>query len=241
MAVINSVNNFRVLQWEKLKSKINRDKQGLFIAEGYHLVLEAYKAKCLKEIISIDDNDMRFDVPAYQVTFGVMEKLSSMATPTRIIGICRQKDAGGYGDNVLLADQIHHPGNLGTVIRSAVAFGVDTVVLGNGVDVYNQKVIQASQGMVFNVNIIKKPLKDFIVELKDRGYQIIGTDVREGTPLHDVKANGKRAVLIGNEGDGVDGELLGMCDIRVNIKINEKCESLNVGVAAGIVLYGLSL
>ena len=238
MAIINSVNNFRVLQWAKLKDKRHRDKQKLFIVEGYHLVTEAHKAGCLKEIISTEKTDS-FNVTTYQVTGDVMERLSSLATPTKIIGICNPKAVTNYQDSILLADQIHHPGNLGTIIRSAVAFDVDTIVINNSVDVYNQKVIQATQGMVFHINIIKSPVRDFLLELKDNGYQIIGTDVKDGVSLKTVTANKKRAVLVGNEGEGVGDELLNLCDIKINISMNEKCESLNVGVATGIVLYGL--
>ncbi|MCL2605220.1 MAG: RNA methyltransferase [Defluviitaleaceae bacterium] len=239
MAVINSVNNFRVKQWEKLKHKTHRDKQKQFIAEGYHLVSEASKAGCLSELITLEKN-APFPVPSHQVTYEVMERLSSMATPAKMLGICTQKREGEYGDVILLADQIHHPGNLGTIIRSAVAFGVDTIVSDNSVDVYNPKVIQSSQGMIFHINIIKKSIKDFLPGLKNQGYQIIGTHVREGIPPREVKPSKKRAVLIGNEGDGVSGGLLDLCDVKVNIKMNDKCESLNVGVAASIILYGLS-
>ncbi|MCL2217821.1 MAG: RNA methyltransferase [Defluviitaleaceae bacterium] len=239
MAVINSLKNFKVTQWCKLKNKADRDKQKLFLAEGFHLVEEAFKANCLKEIITTEKST-RFDVKTHQVTYEVMEKLSSLATPTKIIGICFQQEERGCKNNILLIDQIHHPGNLGTIIRSAAAFDVDTVVLNNCVDTYNQKLIQATQGMIFHLNIIKKPIKDFILELKEQGYQIIGTDVKEGIDLHDFKANDRWAVLVGNESDGVNNELLNMCDIRVSIKMNKKCESLNVGVAVGIILHGLS-
>jgi len=109
------------------------------------------------------------------------------------------------------------------------------------VDVYNQKVVQSSQGMIFHINIIKKPIQDFIPEIKGKGYQIIGTDVKECTSLNAVKPREKRAVLVGNEGEGLSRELLDMCDIRVNIKMNEKCESLNVGVATSIIMYWLNI
>jgi len=227
------------LQWAKLKDKAHRDKQKLFIVEGYHLVSEAHKSNHLREIITTEANKP-FDVPTYQVTYDVMEKLSSLATPTKIIGICHQKEEAAYGDKILLVDQIHHPGNLGTIIRSAVAFNVDTIVINNSVDVYNHKVIQSTQGMVFHINVIKKPIGGFIVELKEQGYQIIGTDVNEGMSLNTVKAKKKRAVLVGNEGEGLSRELLDICDIRVNIEMNERCESLNVGVAASIILYCLN-
>jgi len=239
MSVINSQNNFRVLQWCKLKNKIYRDKHKLFIAEGYHLVAEAYKANCLKEVISTEKNKS-FDIPTFQVTDDVMGKLSSLATPTKIIGVCMQKQPAEYQNNILLVDQIHHPGNLGTIIRNAVAFDVDTIVLNNSVDVYNQKVIQATQGMIFHLNITKAPLKDFILKLAEQDYQIIGTDVKDGLSLNDVKVSKRRAVLVGNEGDGVTDELLSMCNVKVNIEMNEKCESLNVGVATGIILFCLN-
>ena len=238
MPIINSLNNFRVLQWYKLKDKNHRDKQKLFIAEGYHLVSEAYKANCIKEVVTTEKNNS-FDVAAYQVTNDVMKKLSSLATPTKILGICCRKEEVNYHNSILLVDQIHHPGNLGTIIRSAVAFNVDTVVINNSVDIYNQKVIQSTQGMIFHINIIKRPIKDFILELKKQNYQIIGSDVKKGLSLTDFKANEKRAVLVGNESDGLSCELLDMCDIRISINMSEKCESLNVGVATGIILFCL--
>ena len=240
MAIINSQNNFKVIQWHKLKNKAQRDKQDLFIVEGYHLVAEAHKTGCLKELITTEKSS-EFDVTTHQVTFDVMEKLSMQATPTKLLGICNQIKEREYGSRLLLIDQIHHPGNLGTIIRSAVAFGVDTIVLNKSVDVYNQKVIQATQGMVFHINILKRPLDDFVQELKDKKYQIIGTDVREGQSVNTVKPKEKWAVIMGNESDGVGGSLLDMCDINVTIGMNDKCESLNVGVAASIILYSLSI
>jgi len=240
MAIINSQTNFRVLQWVKLKEKFMRDKQKLFIVEGFHLVTEAKKTASLKEVVTTE-NTIKFDVPTYQVTQDVMQKLSSLATPTKILGICHQKEETGYGNNILLVDQIHHPGNLGTIIRSAVAFDVDTIVMSNSVDVYNQKVIQASQGMIFHINVIKKSIEPLIRDLKAQGYQIIGTDVKEAINIKDVQPCEKRAVLVGNEGEGLSQELLSLCDIKVNIEMNKRCESLNVGVATGIVLYALGL
>jgi TrmH family RNA methyltransferase len=236
--VINSVNNFRVLQWCKLKNKTQRDKQKCFIAEGYHSVAEAFKAKCLTETISLEKSPP-FDLPHHQVTYDIMEKLTSMATPAKIAGICRFPQPATYGDRIILVDQVHHPGNLGTIIRSAAAFGVDTIVVNASADVYNPKVVQASQGMLFHVNIIKKHLPPFITELKQSGHQIIGTDVHGGIALHHFQPNHKWAMIVGNEGDGVGEGLLTQCDAKITIPMNEKCESLNVGVAVSIILYTL--
>ena len=239
MSIINSINNFRVQKWSKLKVKQYRDKEKCFIAEGYHNALEAFKSNCLIEVVSTEKN-APFDVPHHTVTYEVMEKLTAMATPPKLLGICRFPKVRAVGDTLLLIDQVHHPGNLGTIIRSAVAFGVDTVVLNASVDAYNTKVVQASQGMIFHINIVKKPLQAFLLELKSMGYQLVGTDVREGIPVQDFRAAQKRAVLIGGEGDGVGDDLHALCDVKVNIPMDARCESLNVGVATSIVLYALA-
>lgn len=236
MKEIDSTTNFRVLQWLKLKDKNRRNEKKQFIVEGYHLVQEAYRAGQLVEVITTE-NKCDFDVPAYKVRYDVMKELTSMATPNKIIGICSQKETGELGDSVLLVDQIHHPGNLGTIIRSAVAFNVDTIVINESVDVYNQKVVQATQGMLFHINIIKSSLDPIVRQLKDKHYQIIGTDVREGVDLDAFVPKKKHAIIVGNEGEGLSTETLDLCDVKINIEMNPKCESLNVGVATSIILY----
>ena len=238
MKRIDSTSNFRVLQWLKLKDKDNRNSKKLFIAEGYHTVSEAYRTNCLNEVITTEDK-IEFDVPTYLVREDVMKKLSSLAAPQRTIGICEQKPMTHFGNSILIVDKINHPGNLGTIIRSAVAFNVDTIVINESVDIYNQKVIQATQGMIFHINIVKASLQEILPELKRKGYQIIGTDVRDGIRLDDFKAKEKHALLVGNEGHGLDDDTLKACDVKICIEMNEKCESLNVGVATGIILHHL--
>jgi len=237
--MINSTTNFRVKQWNKLKLKANRDKEKLFLVEGFHLLNEANKTGLIKEVITTDKNTS-FDVPTHLVNSDVMEFLSQMATPTKIIGICKQNVSQTITDKVLLIDEIHHPGNLGTIIRSAIAFNFHTIIVNNSVDIYNPKLIQATQGMIFHANIQKKLLSDVIPDLKNKNYQIIGTEVHKGEDIRSLKLQEKVAVLMGNEKKGASADLLSLCDVVTNIKMNEKCESLNVGVAAGIVLFCIS-
>ena len=239
MKKIDSTNNFRVLQWIKLKDKAYRRSKKQFIVEGYHTVQEAYKTGCLVEVITTENKNEFRDIETYVVRDDVMKKISSLASPHKVIGICDMKQKSDYGNSILMVDGISHPGNLGTIIRSAVAFNVDTIVVNDSVDVYNQKVIQATQGMIFHINIIKTSLEECIDELKKKKYQIIGTDVREGVKLDDFKAREKHAVLMGSEGDGLTASLLNKCDVKINIEMNPKCESLNVGVATGIILHHL--
>ena len=251
--LINSQTNFRVKQWLKLKDKFNRDKQKRFLVHGYHLVAEAFSAGLIEEVIcTIKPNEAelllsksrmhnanRLDagaVPIYQVTNEVMEKLTVMAVPQKIMGVSKQNAAASINGNVVLVNAVHHPGNLGTIIRNAAAFDVDTIVLESSVDVYNPKVVQAPQGMVFHVNILKCPLGGQINDLKNRGYQIIGTDVKNGKSLKDFLPQKNWGLLLGSESEGLNSTLLNMCDEKIKIDMHKKCESLNVGVAAGIIL-----
>ena len=138
--------------------------------------------------------------------------------------------------NVCLLDNIQDPGNLGTIIRSAVAFDIKTIILSNdSVDLYNDKVIRASEGMLFHINIIRMDLKDAIKELKEKNYTIYGTDVIKGTTLKEIAFDDKTAITIGNEGQGMKEELKKLSDKMIHIPIN--CESLNAGVAASIIFY----
>jgi TrmH family RNA methyltransferase len=92
--------------------------------------------------------------------------------------------------------------------------------------------------MIFNINIVRRNIKEYIYELKDKNYLIVGTDVKEGIDVKKVK-NDKLALIVGTEGNGIDEDLLADCDKLVNIKMNSACESLNVGIAASILMYEL--
>ena len=132
------------------------------------------------------------------------------------------------------------PGNLGTIIRSSLAFNVHDIVLSlNTVDIYTEKVIRSTQGMLFKVNIIRSDLETIIKDLKNKGYLILGTDVNLGVDARDIKSE-KMALVMGNEGQGVSSRIKKMCDKNLYIKMNKDVESLNVGVATSILLYELN-
>ena len=142
--------------------------------------------------------------------------------------------------NVLMLDQVSDPGNLGTIIRSSVAFGIDTIILGRGcVSVYNPKVVRATEGQMFHLNIIERHLEQAIEDLRSEGYKIYATDVEEGETLYKTDFAPKTAIVMGNEGAGVSSEIKSMSDEYLYIEMNETCESLNVGVATSIILYEL--
>ena len=229
---ITSVNNERVKYWAKLKIKKFRDEEKKFLIEGDHLVDIALKKGLVLDLITLDNN-YDFD-NTYTVSEEVMKKISNQVSISRVAAVCKYDYKKDYVGNIIMLDRLQDPGNLGTIIRSAIAFDFKTIILGNGtVDVYNEKTIRASEGMLFNINIVKEDLFESIPKLKKDGYSIIGTDVNSGTNL----TKGKIALIIGNEGQGMDKKLKPLCDSLVHIPMNKDCESLNAGVAASILMY----
>lgn len=238
--VYTSTNNTKIKDLKKLHEKKYRDKNNLFLVEGMHLVKEAYSSNILKEVILLEGETIDIDVPLSFASKEVIKYLSSVDTPQKVIGICTKKENSNLGDKVIALDDIQDPGNLGAIIRSAVAFNIDTIILSNNsVDLYNPKVIRASQGMLFKLNIIRGDLKQFIVNLKDENYKILATSVINGKNIKTIEKNKKLCIIMGNEGNGVSDEILSLSDEFIYIKMNEACESLNVAVATSIILYEL--
>lgn len=235
--VISSLKNNYIKEIIKLKEKKYRDMSNCYIIEGEHLVLEAYRNNLLKELILEENITFDLNVKTTYVTRNVIKKISSNVNPNNIIGIAYKNKEKEIGNKILILDDVQDPGNLGTIIRSACAFDVDTIVLSKKtVDLYNDKVIRATQGMHFSKNIIVRDLKKFINEIKD-DYQILGTNVNHGKDIKNIYINEKCAIIIGNEGNGVSEEINSMSSDFVYIKMNQACESLNAGVAASILMY----
>ena len=238
--MIESINNEQIKEIRKLNDKKYRDESNLFLVEGDHLVKEAYKTGCLKKLILTEDT-YDFDVEKLLVTDKVINSISELNN-TKVIGVCSKLSKNlDLSKNVLILDGVQDPGNLGTIIRSCVAFNINNLVLSEtSVDLYNSKVIRSTQGMIFNINIIRDDLKNTIKLLKDNDYIIYGTNVINGIDVKDVKKDKKYAIILGNEGNGISNEINALVDKNIYIKMNEKCESLNVAVSGSIILYELS-
>jgi len=235
MNEINSLTNGKVVFWSKLKQKKYQDE--LFIIEGEHLILEALNSGYLKEIITTDNKIYSKEIPHYLVTKEIMKKISDLDSISNVMGICYKLKENDLTSKILILDNIQDPGNLGTLIRSALAFNFKTVLIGsNTVSVYNSKVLRATEGMIFKLNIINKNTLEMIDILKAKNYLIVGTDVNNGVDIKNIKT-ANMALVLGNEGKGLEENVLKLCDNKVNIKMTEDCESLNVGVAGSILMY----
>ncbi len=242
MEIITSLTNKKVKYWNSLNEKKYRDQEGVYLVEGEHLVLEALRRNLVIELIASETYQINYLGDIYYVSDEVLKKISRVKTPQKVMAVVKKQETSRIGDKILLIDDVQDPGNLGTIIRSAVAFNLDTIILGkNCVDLYNNKVIRSSEGMIFNIDIQTKDLTKIIPLLKDDSYTIIGTKVTDGKLLEDYEAPKKWALIVGNEGNGVTPEILNMCDDYLYIKMNEQCESLNVGVATSIILYKLGM
>ena len=239
--LITSLDNDRIKGYIKLKDRKYRKKTNTFIIEGRHLVLEAYKAGKIIELILEKDEVLPLDLPIVYVTNEIINKISELENPSTVMALCKMEEQEELkGEKILMLDGIQDPGNLGTIVRSALAFNVDTIVLSpDCVDLYNPKVIRSTQGMVFNINIIRKDLEPIIETLKEREIPVYGTRVEYGEDITYLKEKDKKnfCLIMGNEGQGVRREILDMCDKFLFIDMNDQVESLNVAVATSILLY----
>lgn len=228
--MIESVNNEKIKRYSKLNSKKYRDLEGLFIVEGEHLVEEAIKKDILVDVFSLDGS------VGTHVSESVMRKLSNLNTVPNVLGIAHTFNSDSIKGNVLILDNIQDPGNLGTIIRSAVAFGVNTIVASSDtVDVYNSKTIRSSEGMIFHINYVVGDLINIIASLDN--YDIYTTNVKEGESLDKITRSNNYAIIMGNEGNGVRENVASLANKSIYIPMDNACESLNVAIATSIILY----
>ena len=237
--IYTSTSNEKIKALSRLNEKKYRDQEDLFLIEGEHVVLEAYKKGLIKELIVDENEGFKLDVPTIHVTSKVIKYLSNLTTPPKIMAVCKKINSNTIGRKILILDDIQDPGNLGAIIRSAVAFNVDTIVLSvNSVDLYNSKVIRSTQGLLFYLNYIRCDIIDFINKIKHDNYTIYGTKVDGGKILKNVDTKKEKfAIIMGNEGNGLNKNIYPLCDDFIYIEMNNVCESLNVAVATSIILY----
>lgn len=235
---ITSKQNDKVKDAAKLFESSERNKRQQFIVEGYHLLEMALENKCvlsvftIKKILNLDSN-----IPQYLVSEDILKKLSSTKNPQGVVAICSMaKPSPIKGDKVLYLDGVADPGNMGTLFRTALAFGYKDIILDNTCSMYNEKVISSSQGAIFKLNIVSGDIST-LKALK--GYEILATEIKGSIPLKEVKPNNKHVLILGNEARGVSKDILDIAAKRIRIDIQD-IESLNVGVAGAICMYALS-
>lgn len=243
--MITSVQNNQVKKWKKLHRKKYRTETGNFLIEGYHLIEEAYESDWHIEILIVREGKeapdwMNKDRILY-VTDRVFKEITQTEAPQGIAALVKMKtiEPKEQGE-VLLIDAVQDPGNLGTIIRTADAAGFSQVILGRcTVDVYNDKVIRATQGSIFHIPIIEANLLEVIPTLQSANYTVLASALEGSIAYDTVDKIDNIALVMGNEGAGIAREILDIVDVRIKIPIYGKVESLNVSIAAGILMYAL--
>ncbi|MFC4664218.1 MULTISPECIES: TrmH family RNA methyltransferase [Oceanobacillus] len=243
--VITSVKNEKIKGLKKLHQRKYRKQMNAFLVEGEHLIEEALTSDWeVKELIVSEEvavPDMAKHLPVTEVTKQVFKELSFTASPQGMMAVVEiKKEEAVNGEVVVLLDAVQDPGNAGTIIRTADAAGADGIILGSGcVDLYNDKVIRATQGSIFHLPIIHADLEEKLLRLKEADYRVWATALEKAENYKDLPIPQKTALIFGNEGAGVKESLLEKADERVTIPILGKAESLNVSIAAGVLLYYL--
>ncbi len=251
MKRIESLQNSLVKHWKKLSTtRKERDKFSEFLVEGFHLTEEALKKKQLvkglivREGTDIPDNWEIDGVTLYVVTAQIAKELAETEHTQGIFAHCAQPQFEDSEQQqwktLLLVDAVQDPGNIGTMIRTAAGAGIDAVVLGKGsADAFNPKTVRSAQGAHFQVPVVKGDLFDWVEQLKNRSVPVFGTALYKAVPMYEASRQEQFALLVGNEGSGVEPQLLEQTTQNLMVPLYGPAESLNVAVAAGILLYSL--
>ena len=266
--IITSRNNPTVKWAASLKDKKGRDKERMFIAEGEKLTYEALEAnlpvskiflsegkaeKILAKLKALHGTGLGPDCDVTVLADGVFEKISTENAPQGVISVIKHLDffrqldiiykeefsKNACGRSIVLCS-VRDPGNLGSAIRSAVAFGVETVILSaDCADVYNPKTVRGAMGSLFRVKVIRvKDVKEYINAMHENGRMVYSAELSENArSLSEISLGKWDAVIIGNEGHGVPEEISRVSDGGVYIPISTKTESLNASVAAAIFMW----
>lgn len=231
--MIESLTNEKIKRVAKLNQKRYRDEMNQFVIEGWHLIEEAKAANVLLEVFTIDPS-----IEGTLISLEVMKKLTGLDSLPKVIGVASQKTSSIITDKVLVLDGVQDPGNLGTLLRSAKAFGFDTILLGKGTcDPYSPKVVRSTQGAIFTLNISHNvDLTMAYQTLKDKGYTLYATRLEQAVPLQQVKPILPFALILGSEGQGISDVSIQEADECVKIHM-QGTESLNVAVAGSIIMH----
>lgn len=252
MVFIESKDNSLYKDTKKLKERRGRNKSSKYIIEGFRLVEEAFKANLPIEYIFIsNEEEKRIDkylgkyinekTKIFGLSDNLLKELCSTEKPQGVIAVVQMKkvDMALEGSFYLLCDKVQDPGNLGTIIRTAHAAGVDGIILTKGtVDVYNDKTIRSTMGSLFHVPIINDDDELSITKsLVDKGFSLLATSLEGDKDFFKEDLTGKIVISVGNEGNGVSEEVYKLADKKVKVPMPGGAESLNVAIATSVILY----
>ena len=230
---IDSKQNQKIKDLQKLSIPKFSKEQGLFKIEGFHALEMARKSGALLSVFTTKEiKDL--EVPQYLVSKEIMESISNAKTPQGVICVCSYLEEKPIKSHkVLMLDNVQDPGNLGTLLRTALAFGYNDVILNRGCSPYNEKVLQSTQGAIFKLNLVN------FDGYFPKGYEVIATEIKGSVDLSTIIKVNKHILVLGNEAHGVSEDILKVANKRVRIDI-KNIDSLNVAIAGAIAMYTLT-
>ncbi len=228
-----SPNNPRVKALAKLKMKKHRDHIGRFLVEGDHLVEAALHAGATDDVFVLEGVEAFPE--ATVLSRLAMQKITGTKNPPKALAVCDHTPPVQIGDKVLILEHVQDPGNVGTLLRSARAFGFHTVVFDAACDPYSPKVLRATQGAIFDLAIVKMSVAEFAQTHPN--HRLIVTAPSGGEAPQ--KPLPPYALVLGNEGAGITPMTMDAAAMRVSVP-TEGVESLNVAVAGSVLMHALS-
>jgi TrmH family RNA methyltransferase len=253
--VITSTSNPLVKEARSLRQRKARAESGLFLVEGIHHVGEAFEAGWdlrsvlyTPELLSSEFGRQLIQRAAGRgqlvrpVSAAVMESLAEKENPQGILAVVRQRNAsleqltGLQAALALVSPQ--DPGNVGAILRSIDAAGAGALIqLDGGADPYHPTAVRASMGALFWKPVVQTGFTDFLAWARAAGTRVIGTSARAETDYRSFDPDGPWILLLGSEQKGLAPEQLAACDARISLPMRGRVSSLNLAVAAGILLY----
>ncbi|MEG2348420.1 MAG: RNA methyltransferase [Clostridia bacterium] len=266
MDIITSKSNEKVKYIKSLNEKKFRQKYNAFYLEGIKVVSEvidfkkaidiefiAYSKPILEKLNSSQNLIKKLEkisdsgeITIYEIKEEIFKDIVDTITPQGVLVVLKipvvsEESILNSSSNILILDKIQDAGNLGTIIRSADAFGVKNIVCNLGTcDAFSNKVTRSTMGSILRTNILyldEEKIHYFLNKLKTNNYDIISTALQGTTMLDDINYSKKLAIVLGNESNGISNEIIDLSTYLVKIPILDTAESLNVSVACGIILY----
>ena len=236
--MITSLDNKTVKELTKLHQKKYRD--GKFLLLDENIIKYAKDNNYLETLVYTENIPFDFS-NVIEVSQDVLNKISKKEG-LKYIGVGKYiKESDNYGNRIIILDHLQDPLNIGRIMEAAYLFGFDSLILSEeSADIYNEKCITNSKGAIFKLNISHKDLNQEVINLQNKGYKVYATGLRNQTKeLHEVKPCEKMAIILGNEGSGVDSHLMDISDEIIKIDM-VNIDSLNVGMAGSIIMYYFS-
>lgn len=256
MDLITSKDNLKIKYVRSLNAKKFRDQENSFVVEGIKFVREAITEKASIRFVlfsesALDKNEAKaieselksIDAELIACTDNVFDSAADTINAQGVLAVIKKNDTDDLKlikdlNFAVMCDRIQDPGNLGTIIRTADAFGPAAVIMNKGcVDEYNPKVVRASAGAIFRGNFIHGDDEEIISSLYEQGFKVYSTVVESDFTFEDIERSEKICVVIGNEGQGVSREIVDASSMNITIKMSGRAESLNASIAAGISIY----